>query len=128
MTDFTPFEDLLAGHAGLLEDSLHDRWVRAQSLFEDRAYREAIVLLKELLEQPEDFGHALTDARLLLARSYYHSALLGPAIDAAREVLAIDPQEAYAHLLIGRSLQRQSKADEAAPHLKLAHLLGGYAA
>lgn len=128
MTDFTPFEDLLAGHAGLLEDSLHDRWVRAQSLFEDRAYREAIVLLKELLEQPEDFGHALTDARLLLARSYYHSALLGPAIDAAREVLAIDPQEAYAHLLIGRSLQRQSKPDEAAPHLKLAHLLGGYTA
>ncbi|EON22514.1 hypothetical protein CF8_3698 [Nocardioides sp. CF8] len=128
MTDFTPFEDLLAGHAGLLEDSLHDRWVRAQSLFEDRAYREAIVLLKELLEQPEDFGHALTDARLLLARSYYHSALLGPAIEAAREVLAIDPQEAYAHLLIGRSLQRQSKPDEAAPHLKLAHLLGGYTA
>lgn len=127
MTDFTPFEDLLAGHAGLLSDSTHDRWVRAQSLFEDRAYREAIVLLKELLEV-EDIGHALTDARLLLARSYYHSALLGPAIEAAREVLATDPHEPYAHLLIGRSLQRQSKPDEAAPHLKLANLLGGYAA
>ena len=94
MTDFTPFEQLLAGHAGLLQDSVHDRWVRAQSLFEEKAYREAIVLLKELIAEPEDFGHGLTEARLLLARSYYHSALLGPAIDAAREVLASDPHEA----------------------------------
>lgn len=128
MSDFTPFEQLLAGHAGLLSDSVHDRWVRAQVLFEERAYREAIVLLKELLGEPQDVGHALTEARLLLARSYYHSALLGPAIETAREVLASDPHEAYAHLLIGRSLQRQSKRDEAAPHLKLANLLGGYAA
>lgn len=130
MTDFTPFEDLLAGHAGLLEDSVHDRWVRAQSLFEERAYREAIVLLRELIDstEVEEIGHGLTEARLLLARSYYHSALLGPAIEAARDVLAIDPHEPYAHLLIGRSLQRQSKRDEAAPHLKLANLLGGYAA
>lgn len=128
MTDFTPFEDLLAGHAGLLEDSVHDRWVRAQSLFEAKAYREAAALLRELVEGPgaSDVGHGLTEARLLLARAYYHSALLGPAIDAAREVLAIDPHEPYAHLLLGRSLQRLSRRAEAVPHLKLAHLLGGY--
>lgn len=126
MTDFTPFDQLLAGHAGLLENSVHDRWVRAQSLFEERAYREAIVLLKELIAEPADFGHALTGARLLLARSYYHSALLGPAIEAAREVLAHDPHEPYAHLLLGRSLQRQSRPKEAAKHLRLAELLGGY--
>ena len=128
MTDFTPFEDLLAGHAGLLEDSTHDRWVRAQALFEERAYREAIVLLRQLIDEPEGFGHALTEAQLLLARSYYHSALLDPAIEAARDVLASDPHEPYAHLLIGRSLQRQSRPVEAAPHLRLAQLLGGYAA
>ncbi|PUA81431.1 hypothetical protein C7S10_09615 [Nocardioides currus] len=111
-----------------MSDSTHDRWVRAQSLFEDRAYREAIVLLRELVEDPGDVVHALTEVRLLLARSYYHSALLGPAIEAAREVLAADPGEAYAHLLIGRSLQRQSKREEAEPHMKLAELLGGYTA
>ncbi len=128
MTDFTPFEDLLAGHAGLLEDSAHDRWLRAQTLFEAKAYREAAVLLRDLVDGPEvaEIGHGLTEARLLLARSYFHAALLGPAIDAAREVLAIDPHEPYAHLLIGRSLQRQSKRAEAVPHLKLAELLGGY--
>jgi tetratricopeptide (TPR) repeat protein len=130
MTDFTPFEDLLAGHAGLLEDSVHDRWVRAQALFEERAYREAALLLRELIDGPEveEIGHGLTEARLLLARSYFHAALLNPAIEAAQEVLANDPHEPYAHLLIGRSLERQSKRDEAAPHLKLANLLGGYAA
>ena len=128
MTDFTAFEDLLAGHAGLLEDSAHDRWVRAQALFQDRAYREAALLLRELLDSPDmgEVGHGLTDVRLLLARSYFHSAQLARTITTARELLEVDPNEPYAHLLLGRSLQRQGKRDEAAPHLKLAELLGGY--
>ena len=126
MTDFTPFEDLLRGHAGLLEDTAHDRWVRAQALFDERAYREAAVLLAELLEDSADVGHELTDVRLLLARSLYHSAQLNGAIKVATELLDHDPNEPYAHLLVGRSLQRQGKAAEAQPHLRLAELLGGY--
>ena len=126
MTDFTPFEDLLRGHAGLLEDTAHDRWVRAQALFDERAYREAAVLLAELLEDSADVGHELTDVRLLLARSLYHSAQLNGAIKVATELLDHDPNEPYAHLLVGRSLQRQGKAEEAQPHLRLAELLGGY--
>ena len=126
MTDFTPFEDLLRGHAGLLEDSAHDRWLRAQSLFAERAYREAAVLLTELLDDSADVGHELTDVRLLLARSLYHSAQLDGAIRVATELLDHDPNEPYAHLLVGRSLQRQGKADQAQRHLRLADLLGGY--
>jgi Flp pilus assembly protein TadD len=126
MTDFTPFEDLLRGHAGLLEDTDHDRWLRAQALFEERAYREAAVLLTELLDAAADVGHELTDVRLLLARSLYHSAQLNGAIRVATELLEHDPNEPYAHLLVGRSLQRQGRADEAQPHLRLAELLGGY--
>jgi Flp pilus assembly protein TadD len=126
MTDFTPFEDLLRGHAGLLEDTAHDRWVRAQALFEERAYREAAVLLTELLDAAPDVRHELTDVRLLLARSLYHSAQLNGAIRVATELLEHDPNEPYAHLLVGRSLQRQGRADEAQPHLRLAELLGGY--
>ena len=130
MTDLTPFEDLLRGHAGLLEDSTHDRWTRAQRLFEERAYREAAVLLRELLDEAGDSAevrHELTDARLLLARALFHSAQLDGAIFAATEVLADDPNEAYAHLLLGRALQRQNRRDEAARHLRLAEVLGGYA-
>jgi Flp pilus assembly protein TadD len=126
MTDFTPFEDLLRGHAGLLEDTAHDRWVRAQALFDERSYREAAVLLTELLEDAADVGHELTDVRLLLARSLYHSAQLNGAIKVATELLDHDPNEPYAHLLVGRSLQRQGRRDEAQPHLRLAELLGGY--
>jgi Flp pilus assembly protein TadD len=126
MTDFTPFEDLLRGHAGLLEDTDHDRWLRAQALFEERAYREAAVLLTELLDAAADVGHELTDVRLLLARSLYHSAQLNGAIRVATELLEHDPNEPYAHLLVGRSLQRQGRSGEAQPHLRLAELLGGY--
>jgi Flp pilus assembly protein TadD len=126
MTDFTPFEDLLRGHAGLLEDTAHDRWVRAQALFEERAYREAAVMLTELLDESDDVRHELTDVRLLLARALYHSAQLNGAIRVANELLEHDPNEPYAHLLVGRSLQRQGKGTEAQPHLRLAELLGGY--
>jgi Flp pilus assembly protein TadD len=126
MTDFTPFEDLLRGHAGLLEDSTHDRWLRAQALFEERAYREVAVLLTELLDDPGEVRHELTDVRLLLARALFHSAQLEGAIRVATELLEHDPNEPYAHLLLGRSLQRQGRRDEAQPHLRLAELLGGY--
>ncbi|MCW2738846.1 tetratricopeptide repeat protein [Nocardioides sp.] len=126
MTDFTPFEDLLRGHAGLLEDSAHDRWLRAQALFEERAYREAAVLLTELIDEADDVGHELTDVRLLLARSLYHSAQLDGTIRVATELLEHDPNEPYAHLLVGRALQRKGRRHEAQPHLRLAELLGGY--
>ena len=128
MTDFTPFEDLLRGHAGLLEDTVHDRWVRAQALFAERSYREAAVLLTELLEEATDVGHELTDVRLLLARSLFHSAQLDGTIRVATELLEHDPNEPHAHLLVGRALQRKGRADEAQPHLRLAELLGGYRA
>ena len=128
MTDFTPFEDLLRGHAGLLEDEPFDRWLHAQELFAEKSYREAAVLLAELLDDSADVRHELTDVRLLLARSLYHSAQLNGAIRVATELLEHDPNEPYAHLLVGRSLQRQGKADEAQPHLRLAELLGGYRA
>ena len=126
MTDFTPFEDLLRGLAGLLEDSTHDRWLRAQALFEERSYREAAVLLAELLEDTADVRHELTDVRLLLARSLFHSAQLDGTIRVATELLEHDPNEPYAHLLLGRALQRKGRRDEAQPHLRLAELLGGY--
>lgn len=130
MTDFTPFEDLLRGHAGLLEDSPHDRWNRARALFEERAYREAATLLAELLDtlgsEESAPRHELTDVRLLLARSLFHSAQLDGTIRVATELLEHDPSEAYAHLLIGRAMQRQGRRDEAARHLRLADVLGGY--
>ena len=44
-----------------------------------------------------------------------------------RAILADVPDEAYANLLLGRTLQRQGRHAEAKPHLAMAELLGGYA-
>ena len=59
MTDFTPFEDLLAGHAGLLEDTVHDRWVRAQALFEDAGLPRGHRAAPRAARRPEvdEIGH-----------------------------------------------------------------------
>jgi hypothetical protein len=59
------------------------------------------------------------------ARAYYHSAQLGRAEAELRTVLGQDPTEAYALLLLGRTLQRQSKRTEAAPYLRLAAAMRG---
>lgn len=127
MREPTPFEELLRAHTGLPADSLHARWLRGQELFAARAYREAAVLLHDLLEEAGNMGHEMTDARLLLARAYFHSAQLDRTVETATALLAVDPTEGYAHLLAGRALQRQGRHDEAAPHLRLATLLGDYA-
>ena len=71
--------------------------------------------------------HGTTELRLLLARSYYHSAQLGRAERVTRAILADVPDDAYANLVLGRTLQRQGRHAEAKPHLAMAELLGGYA-
>ncbi|MEU4097370.1 tetratricopeptide repeat protein [Streptomyces sp. NPDC026673] len=58
--------------------------------------------------------------RMLLARSYYFSAQLSRAEGELREILSAEPQDAHAHLLLGRTLERQGRLAEAAPHLRLA--------
>ncbi|WP_144857008.1 tetratricopeptide repeat protein [Marihabitans asiaticum] len=116
----------------------YEHYQRAQDYFADEAYldaaRELEELFTDLAELSEDddtstrdvAGHGLSEARLLLARAYYHSAQLGRAERAARDVIAEDPQDAYAHLLLGRTLTRAGRADEARGPLRLAELLGGY--
>jgi cytochrome c-type biogenesis protein CcmH/NrfG len=107
---------------------LYDRFTFARDLFEQRDYRTAARLLEALLADAESGGdtlpHRLTDARLLLARAYYHSAQLGRAEATARAVLAEDPTDAYAALLLARTLERGSRTAEAAAAMNLAAALG----
>jgi Flp pilus assembly protein TadD len=128
ITDVTPFEGLLRVHIGAAPETPHDRWLRARELFAQRSYREAALLLRQLLDNTDatEAGHGLAEVRPLLARAYFHSAQLGRTVETAEELLAADPNEPYAHLLLGRALQRQGRRDEARPHLRLAELLGGY--
>ncbi|WP_299531743.1 tetratricopeptide repeat protein [uncultured Streptomyces sp.] len=98
-----------------------DRWNRAQMFFDAKEYLTAARILGGLVsEAPEQVG-----PRLLLARAYYHSARLGKAETELRAVLERDPVEDYARLMLGRTLERQGRHDEAAPHLRMAAALNG---
>ena len=92
-----------------------------QQYFEERDYRGAIRALLPIVEEtPDDVG-----TRLLLARAYFHSALLKPAEEHLVKILDRDPTESYAHLMLARTLERQSRPDEALKHRKLAAALTG---
>lgn len=94
------------------------RW--AETLFSQKKYREAAKELEALLAEvadDTDVRHGFGDARLLLARSHFHAAQLKAAERETRTLLADDPADGYAALLMGRILQRQNRKDEAEPFL-----------
>jgi predicted Zn-dependent protease len=101
------------------EETVAERWERAQALFDARDYAAAAKLLTGVVEEHPD----QTAPRLLLARAYYHSAQLRRAEEQLREVVTRDPVEHYAHLMLGRTLERQNRHEEAAPWLRLASAL-----
>lgn len=103
------------------EETTAERWERAQLLFEANDYTGAARLLADVVaEHPGQTG-----SRLLLARAYYHSASLRRAEEELRAVVDRDPVDHYAHLLLGRTLERQSRHDEAAPWLRMAAAFAG---
>ncbi|MEV1080206.1 tetratricopeptide repeat protein [Streptomyces sp. NPDC050211] len=98
-----------------------ERWERAQLFFDARDYAAAARVLVGLVEEvPEQTG-----PRLLLARAYYHSAQLRRAETELRTLVERDPVEHYARLMLGRTLQRQGRHEEAEQHMRLASALAG---
>nr|WP_202481548.1 tetratricopeptide repeat protein [Streptomyces sp. SID5594] len=89
--------------------------------FEAKEYLTAARILGGLVEEaPEQVA-----PRLLLARSFYHSARLGRAEEELRAVLELDPVESYARLMLGRTLERQGRQTEAATQLRMAAAFEG---
>jgi predicted Zn-dependent protease len=98
----------------------YDDYEQATLLFGFRDYIGAARLLAALVDEgPADDG-----VRLLLARSYYHSAQLGRAESELRGLVERNPADGYAHLLLARTLERRSQAQEALPYRRLAAALG----
>lgn len=96
------------------------RWRSATEFFEAEQYAEAARILVPLVAQEPD----CVAPRLLLARAYYHSAQLRRAEEELRGVIDRDPVDGYAHLMLGRTLQRQGRQAEADKWLRLASALG----
>jgi Tfp pilus assembly protein PilF len=103
------------------DESTARRWERAGLYFEAQDYAEAARILTSVVDEVP----GQVAPRLLLARAYYHSAQLRRAEEQLREVIACDPAEHYAALMLGRTLQRQGRHDEARPWLRMAAALTG---
>ena len=86
--------------------------------------RSAVRLLEPLVsDDPKDGpaqDTATTAVRLLLARAYFHTAQLRRAEQQFRLVLDRDPTDHFAHFALGRTLERQSRPDEALRHYRIA--------
>jgi predicted Zn-dependent protease len=87
----------------------HLTYELAVQAFDRHDYRSAIRRFRELREV-EPNNHAV---REYLARAYYHSAALPLAEEESRALLAEDPTNVYVTLLLARTLERQSRHDEA---------------
>ncbi|MEU4858525.1 hypothetical protein ACIG0C_09645 [Kitasatospora aureofaciens] len=73
-------------------------------------------MLQPLLD---DHGDELS-VRRLAARAYFTSAQLGRARQALEQLVTDLPDDSYLRLMLGRTLQRLSLHEQAAPHLKVA--------
>ena len=101
----------------------YSRFLTARIYFQSRKYREAIVELKAVLadeELPSLRGEALE----LLALANFKAAYLPEAERISREIIAANPTDAYAHTILVRSLERQSKRDEADSARRFAQAVG----
>lgn len=99
------------------------RYTKAQRLFGIRRYREAIVELKEVLAAEDSAGFR-GEVLELLARANFGAAYLREAERLARQMIETNPTHAYAHTLLVRSLQRQSRHEEARQAARLADAVG----
>ncbi|MEV7239349.1 DsbA family protein [Streptomyces sp. NPDC051020] len=90
------------------------RW--SESLLEQRDPLGALTLLQPLLDHHGDD----LNVRRLAARGYFHSAQLSRAHDVLRQLVADAPDDSYARLMLGRTLRRLGRDEEAAVHLKMA--------
>ncbi|GAA2212131.1 hypothetical protein GCM10009850_075930 [Nonomuraea monospora] len=96
-----------------------ERLRHAESLLDQRDPLGALTLLRPLLaEHGDDRG-----VRLLAARAYFASAQLNRARTTLESLVAESPDDSYARHLLGRTLQRQGRHEEAASHLTLAAVM-----
>lgn len=103
------------------EETTFDRWERAQARFAAKDYIGAARLLAAVVEEDP----APTGPRLLLARAYYHSAQLRRAEEQLRTIVDRDPVDHYAHVLLGRTLERQGRHEEAGTWRRMAAAFSG---
>ena len=101
-------------------DDLHSQYLRAELFLGSGQPTEAARIL-----EPVVAAHPGNEAVLeLLARSYFASAQLVRAEGVLRQLVELAPANGWARRALARTLERQSRRDEAAPHQRMADALG----
>jgi Flp pilus assembly protein TadD len=95
---------------------LLEEYRRAEMFFEAGDPSGAARLLEPIVEAEPDNSAV----RQLLARSYFASAQLGRAETEMRVLIERSPDDHYAHHVLGRTLERQGRHQEALSHLRIA--------
>jgi predicted Zn-dependent protease len=102
------------------EIDLHSEYLRADLFLAMGQPIEAAKVLEAVLAAEPDNQAALE----LMARSYFGSAQLSRAEKALTQLVELAPANAWARRALARTLERQSRATEAAVHHRVADALG----
>lgn len=93
----------------------------AHDLLSNRAPKEALELIEPALaDDPDNTG-----LRCLRAWAFMIRAQLGKAEAELRRLVEETPDDVWSRHALGRVLERQSRLEEALPHLKMAAVMSG---
>ena len=102
------------------EIDLHSEYLRADLFFAMGQPTEAARILERVVAAEPANEAALE----LLARSYFGSAQLGRSEATLTRLVELAPTNGWARRALARTLERQSRTDEAAVHHRMADALG----
>lgn len=93
----------------------------AYDLLSRRAPDEALLVIEPALEE----NPVNTGLRTLRAWAYFVKVQLGRAEAELRTLVEETPDDVWVRFTLGRTLERQSRYDDALPHLRLAAAMSG---
>lgn len=104
-----------------MSESTYDAYLRGQECFKSGDYAAAARALAPVAEA-EPTNRSVLE---LLGRSLFYSAQLRRAEETFRRIVELDPVDAWAHIALARSLERQGREAEAGPHRRLHAAMSG---
>lgn len=107
-------------HRDEIQIDLHSEFLRADLFLAMGQPTEAARILGPVVEAEPDNQAAVE----LLARAYYGSAQLHRAEQTLTTLVQLAPANGWARRALARTLERQSRGEEAAVHHRMADALG----
>jgi Flp pilus assembly protein TadD len=99
---------------------LHSEFLRADLFLAMGQPTEAARILEQVVEAEPTNEAALE----LLSRAYFGSAQLGKSEESLTRLVQLAPANGWARRALARTLERQSRKDDAAVHHRVADALG----